>query len=39
MGEFILAMDGVAMSNGTYKEKATWNDVLEAEWQNSQSRN
>lgn len=39
MGEFILAMDGLAMANGTYRKKATWNDVLEeeAKWQSLQS--
>lgn len=31
-GEFLLAMDGYAMAQGTYKsEGLTWNDVLEAE--------
>lgn len=42
LGEFMLAMDGVAMANGTYqKNTLTWNDVLEAdaEWQRRSSKN
>ena len=32
-GEFMLALDGIAIANGTYnrKQKMTWNDVLEME--------
>jgi hypothetical protein len=37
-GEFNLAVDGIAIANGTYKKKPTmtWNDVLDMEaalWQ------
>jgi hypothetical protein len=41
LGEFILAMDGVAMEKGTYKSGVTWDEVLEAgaTWQRQQSQN
>lgn len=31
VGEFVLAMDGVAIANGTYKQRFTWDDVLDFE--------
>lgn len=34
VAEFFLALDGVAISNGTYKQrsnKVTWNDIIELE--------
>lgn len=31
LGEFMMAMDGQAMANGTYKRGMSWNEVLEME--------